>query len=163
MWFGIFDCMWVHTDFCFKYLSHFQNLPAFCFNGYSTLLAPASEVLIPQELLSSKTVWTPDRELGKFSPYWPVSNYHFSGISLNTSLLNFILTAIDLSYDLPSYLWLAKDLVTVYLIGPVFDTNETLLHFCLQSIMLVFFELRIRWISIALRLVTILQGSMKTW
>jgi len=47
-------------------LFHFQILPA---SGYSTLLAPANEVLIPPELLSSKTVWTPDRELGTFSPY----------------------------------------------------------------------------------------------
>jgi hypothetical protein len=43
-----------------------QNLPPLCFNGFSTLLAPANEVVIPPELLSSKTVWTPDRELGNF-------------------------------------------------------------------------------------------------
>jgi large subunit ribosomal protein L4 len=54
--------------FYFNNVIHFQNLPAFCFHGYSTLLAPANEVLIPPELLSSKTVWTPDRELGMFSP-----------------------------------------------------------------------------------------------
>jgi len=56
-------------DFYFKYLFNFQNLQGFFFNGYSTLLAPPGEVLIPPELLSSRTVWTPDRELGKFSPY----------------------------------------------------------------------------------------------
>jgi hypothetical protein len=55
-------------NFCFKYLLHFQNLPAFFFNWYSTLLAPPSEVLIPPEL-SIQAVWTPDWELGKFSPY----------------------------------------------------------------------------------------------
>jgi len=130
MCFGIFDCTWVCIDFCFKYSFHFQNLLGFFFNGYSTLLAPPSEVLIPPELLSSRTVWTPDRELGKFSPYWLVSNHHFSGISLNSSLLNFLLTTNDLSYDLPSYLRSAEALLTVcYLIGPEFDMNETSLHF----------------------------------
>jgi large subunit ribosomal protein L4 len=43
-----------------------QILPNVYFNRYSTLLAPANEVLIPTELLSSKSVWTPDRELGLF-------------------------------------------------------------------------------------------------
>lgn len=54
-----------------------KNLPAFCFNGYSTLLAPANEVLIPPELLSSKTVWTPDRELGQYEDLVArVTNFH---------------------------------------------------------------------------------------
>ncbi|KAF8673577.1 hypothetical protein HU200_048664 [Digitaria exilis] len=56
---------------------HFQNLPPFCFNGYSTLLTPANEVLIPPELLSSKTVWTPDRELGQYEDLVArVTNFH---------------------------------------------------------------------------------------
>ncbi|KAF0896723.1 hypothetical protein E2562_027064 [Oryza meyeriana var. granulata] len=54
-----------------------QKLPAVCLNGYSTLLAPANEVLIPQELLSSKTVWTPDRELGQYEDLVArVTNFH---------------------------------------------------------------------------------------
>ncbi|XBI81682.1 hypothetical protein VPH35_090535 [Triticum aestivum] len=43
-----------------------QILPNVYSKGYSTLLAPANEALIPPELLSSKTVWTPDRELGQY-------------------------------------------------------------------------------------------------
>ncbi|WVZ50851.1 hypothetical protein U9M48_002063 [Paspalum notatum var. saurae] len=50
-----------------------KNLPPFCFNGYSTLLAPASEALIPPELLSSKTLWTPDREIDLVAR---VTNFH---------------------------------------------------------------------------------------
>jgi large subunit ribosomal protein L4 len=58
-------------------LFYLQNLPAVCLNGYSTLLAPANEVLIPQELLSSKTVWTPDRELGQYEDLVArVTNFH---------------------------------------------------------------------------------------
>nr|CAB3490147.1 unnamed protein product [Digitaria exilis] len=54
-----------------------KNLPPFCFNGYSTLLTPANEVLIPPELLSSKTVWTPDRELGQYEDLVArVTNFH---------------------------------------------------------------------------------------
>ncbi|CAO2142163.1 unnamed protein product, partial [Urochloa humidicola] len=54
-----------------------KNLRPFCFNGYSTLLAPANEVLIPPELLSSKTVWTPDRELGQYEDLVArVTNFH---------------------------------------------------------------------------------------
>ncbi|CAL4983822.1 unnamed protein product [Urochloa decumbens] len=54
-----------------------KNLPPFCYNGYSTLLAPANEVLIPPELLSSKTVWTPDRELGQYEDLVArVTNFH---------------------------------------------------------------------------------------
>ncbi|PUZ37892.1 hypothetical protein GQ55_9G155100 [Panicum hallii var. hallii] len=64
-------------DICFNYCFHFQNLPASCFSGYSTLLAPANEVLIPPELLSSKTVWTPDRELGQYEDLVArVTNFH---------------------------------------------------------------------------------------
>ena len=85
--------IWLHMilalTFCFDYVFHFQNLPASCFSGYSTLLAPANEVLIPPELLSSKTVWTPDRELGTFSPYWPVARHHLNVISDEINLLNF--------------------------------------------------------------------------
>ncbi|PUZ45326.1 hypothetical protein GQ55_8G213800 [Panicum hallii var. hallii] len=55
----------------------FRILPASCFSGYSTLLAPANEVLIPPELLSSKTVWTPDRELGQYEDLVArVTNFH---------------------------------------------------------------------------------------
>ncbi|RLM59161.1 hypothetical protein C2845_PM18G09710 [Panicum miliaceum] len=54
-----------------------KNLPASCFSGYSTLLALANEVLIPPELLSSKTVWTPDRELGQYEDLVArVTNFH---------------------------------------------------------------------------------------
>ncbi|EES10663.1 hypothetical protein BDA96_06G063400 [Sorghum bicolor] len=54
-----------------------KNLPGFFFNGYSTLLAPPSEVLIPPELLSSRTVWTPDRELGQYEDLVArVTNFH---------------------------------------------------------------------------------------
>ena len=130
-------------DFCFKYSFHFQN-PGFFFNGYSTLLAPPSEVLIPPELLSSRTVWTPDRELGKFSPYWLVSNHHFSGISLSTTLLNFLLTTNDLSYDLPSYLSSGKSFA--YCLLPNWtkiwlEWNFTPLLLCCSYlwIMLIFF------------------------
>nr|CAB3491871.1 unnamed protein product [Digitaria exilis] len=64
-------------DFCLNYVFHFQNLPPFCFNGYSTLLTPANEVLIPPELISSKTVWTPDRELGQYEDLVArVTNFH---------------------------------------------------------------------------------------
>ncbi|KAG0547125.1 hypothetical protein BDA96_01G052100 [Sorghum bicolor] len=51
--------------------------PGFFFNGYSTLLALPSEVLIPPELLSSRTVWTPDRELGQYEDLVArVTNFH---------------------------------------------------------------------------------------
>jgi hypothetical protein len=53
-----------------------QILPNVYCNRYSTLLAPANEALIPPELLSSKTVWTPDRELGMFLVY----DIHFAAI-----------------------------------------------------------------------------------
>ncbi|XP_066333130.1 uncharacterized protein [Miscanthus floridulus] len=54
-----------------------KNLPGFFFNGYSTLLAPPSEVLIPPELLSSRTVWTPDQELGQYEDLVArVTNFH---------------------------------------------------------------------------------------
>ncbi|CAD6261097.1 unnamed protein product [Miscanthus lutarioriparius] len=54
-----------------------SNLLGFFFNGYSTLLAPQSEVLIPPELLSSRTVWTPDRELGQYEDLVArVTNFH---------------------------------------------------------------------------------------
>ncbi|KAM0898240.1 hypothetical protein ACQ4PT_022047 [Festuca glaucescens] len=44
---------------------------------YSTLSAPANEVLIPPELLSSKAVWTPDRELGQYEDLVArVTNFH---------------------------------------------------------------------------------------
>uniref|UniRef100_A0A453N2P7 Uncharacterized protein n=1 Tax=Aegilops tauschii subsp. strangulata TaxID=200361 RepID=A0A453N2P7_AEGTS len=52
-------------------------LPNVYSNGYSTLMAPANEVLIPPELLSSKTVWTPDRELGQYEDLVArVTNFH---------------------------------------------------------------------------------------
>ncbi|KAG8090247.1 hypothetical protein GUJ93_ZPchr0011g27283 [Zizania palustris] len=54
-----------------------KDLPTVCFNGYSTLVAPANDVLIPQELLSSKTIWTPDRELGQYEDLVArVTNFH---------------------------------------------------------------------------------------
>ncbi|XP_066337295.1 uncharacterized protein [Miscanthus floridulus] len=54
-----------------------SNLTGFCFIGYSALLAPASEVLIPPELLASKTMWTPDWKLGQYEDLvaW-VTNFH---------------------------------------------------------------------------------------
>ncbi|KAF7065851.1 LOW QUALITY PROTEIN: hypothetical protein CFC21_071922 [Triticum aestivum] len=52
-------------------------LPNVYSKGYSTLLAPANEALIPPELLSSKTVWTPDRELGQYEDLVArVTNFH---------------------------------------------------------------------------------------
>ena len=54
-----------------------QILPNVYSKGYSTLLAPANEALIPPELLSSKTVWTPDRELGQYEDLVArVTNFH---------------------------------------------------------------------------------------
>uniref|UniRef100_A0A0A9DK17 Pco148683 n=1 Tax=Arundo donax TaxID=35708 RepID=A0A0A9DK17_ARUDO len=41
-----------------------KNIPFFCSSGYSALVAPSNEVLIPPELLSSQTVWTPERKIG---------------------------------------------------------------------------------------------------
>ncbi|BAF29808.2 Os12g0488600 [Oryza sativa Japonica Group] len=43
-----------------------QNIPAVCFSRYSTLVTPSDEVLVPPELLSSRTVGTPERKIGQY-------------------------------------------------------------------------------------------------
>uniref|UniRef100_A0A0E0BSV5 Large ribosomal subunit protein uL4m n=1 Tax=Oryza glumipatula TaxID=40148 RepID=A0A0E0BSV5_9ORYZ len=43
-----------------------MNIPAVCFSRYSTLVTPSDEVLVPPELLSSRTVGTPERKIGQY-------------------------------------------------------------------------------------------------
>ncbi|CAL4892229.1 unnamed protein product [Urochloa decumbens] len=54
-----------------------KNIPTFCSSGYSTLIAPSNEVIIPPELLSSQTVWTPERKIGQYEDLVArVTNFH---------------------------------------------------------------------------------------
>lgn len=55
---------WITFIIAYLLCIYLQNIPTFCSSGYSTLIAPSNEVLIPPELLSSQTVWTPERTIG---------------------------------------------------------------------------------------------------